>query len=268
MQGRLAMPGRSKPKRFPEGPAMRRFRAAPISRGAASVFFALALALVAEAQPLERYRPVCAPQQKTAAVPQTQAPGAMPALSVAKFQEEFNRNAGKVRLVAILSPTCPFCRHGQEVVGSLLRQFPTSRLEALIVWLPMLAGDNAAQALAQAEKVRDRRIVEGWDGAQEAGKLFARRLGLNGIAWDVYLLYPAGVKWESALPPKPAFWMHQLSANSGADQRLCLNPSRLEAELRKLLAGSGAIGDPPAARALARAIPGSGPSEAPALAGR
>lgn len=30
--------------------------------------------------------------------------------------------------------------------------------------------------------------------------------------WDVYLLYPPGVRWEGSTPPRPAFWMHQLEA--------------------------------------------------------
>ena len=29
------------------------------------------------------------------------------------------------------------------------------------------------------------------------------------VAWDIFLLYRAGVRWEEA-PPAPDFWMHQL----------------------------------------------------------
>ena len=30
------------------------------------------------------------------------------------------------------------------------------------------------------------------------------------VAWDVYLVYKPGVKWEGPRPPRPTFWMHQL----------------------------------------------------------
>jgi hypothetical protein len=203
--------------------------------GAALLTFALALA--AETPALARVPAACAPQQTTAAALAPQPASRLPALQASRLQKEFNRAAGKVRVVAILSPSCPFCRRGYAVVASLLRQFRSDRLEAFIVWLPMLPGDSATQALAQSQELRDPRVAQSWDGREVTGKLFARTLGLDGIAWDVYLLYPDGVKWQGTLPPRPAFWMHQLSAASGADQRLCLNPARLRAELGKLLRG-------------------------------
>jgi hypothetical protein len=110
----------------------------------------------------------------------------------------------------------------------------------------MLPGDNARQALAQSRELRDPRVAQSWDARGIAGKLFARTLGLDGIAWDVYLLYPGGAKWPAASPPRPAFWMHQLSAASGADPRLCLNPARLRAELGKLLRDLQPAGAPQA----------------------
>lgn len=200
-----------------------------------AVLVSLALALANEAQGLPRAPVTPAPRQTTAAALPPRATDRLPALDAIRLQSEFNRATGKVRLVAILSPTCPFCRRGSAVVASLLRQFRSDKLEAFLVWLPMLPGDNPAQALSRSRELHDPRVAQGWDGQEATGKLFARTLGLSGIAWDVYLLYPPGVKWEAALPPTPAFWMHQLSAASGADQHLCLDPTRLAAELGKLL---------------------------------
>ena len=50
-------------------------------------------------------------------------------------------------------------------------------------------------------------------------------IGLNCTVWDVYLLNAPGVKWIGDQPPMPTFWMHQLFAETGADQRFCLNPT-------------------------------------------
>ena len=66
--------------------------------------------------------------------------------------------------------------------------------------------------------------------------LWQRALSLREPAWDVYLLYPAGIRWETEVPPSPAFWMHQLSDPVAAEDRLlCRDPSRLGRELATLL---------------------------------
>jgi len=46
---------------------------------------------------------------------------------------------------------------------------------------------------------------------------YARRLGLPRDAWDVYLIYGQGSRWEDE-PPKPDFWMHQLSSGAAAPE--------------------------------------------------
>ena len=50
-------------------------------------------------------------------------------------------------------------------------------------------------------------------------------------AWDIYMIYGPGARWEGEGPPAPQFWMHQLP---GADAPR-LDPTefarRLKAEL-------------------------------------
>jgi hypothetical protein len=46
---------------------------------------------------------------------------------------------------------------------------------------------------------------------------YARRLGLSGDAWDVYLIYGKDSRWVSE-PPKPEFWMHQLASGGPAPE--------------------------------------------------
>lgn len=65
--------------------------------------------------------------------------------------------------------------------------------------------------------------------------LFARRLGLRGTAWDVYLVYGRSARWDGADPPVPTFWMHQLGEEAGADQKLSLDPGRLTREVLALI---------------------------------
>ena len=155
-------------------------------------------------------------------------------VSIEELRKEFNASSQKIRIVALLSPTCSECRSGHAVVGGILKKFPSPRLQALLVWEPMRDGDSPAAAAEQAETVRDARISQGWDGSGDAGKLFGSTLDLHEIAWDVYLIYKPGITWEGQRPPHPTFWMHQLD---GADPSLllCVNPSRLSTEVGKLL---------------------------------
>jgi hypothetical protein len=70
-----------------------------------------------------------------------------------------------------------------------------------------------------------------WDVERRVGGLFAKMLPLKSTVWDCYFLYPPGATWYHDEPPRPAFWMHQLPAASGADRDLVLYPSRFLEEL-------------------------------------
>ena len=177
--------------------------------------------------------PSAAESGSSAALATTSA-APMPSLSADDARKVFNASSQKVRVVALLSPTCPDCQSGHRVVGRVLKKFPSPQLKAILVWEPMRDGDNASSATQQAETVQDIRISQGWDGGQNLGKFFGQTLDLHQIAWDVYLVYKPGIKWEGPQPPRPTFWMHQLE---GVDPKLllCENPTRLNVEVGKLL---------------------------------
>jgi len=109
-------------------------------------------------------------------------------------------------------------------------------MRGIVLWVPMLADDDAAAAELQAGSWTEERVNHWWDGAKQMSQLFGQALGLRGPAWDLYLLYPPGIRWEGELPPSPTFWMHQLD-DPGADPELwlCEDPSRLSRELDTLV---------------------------------
>lgn len=109
------------------------------------------------------------------------------------------------------------------------------KLKGFSIWLPVMDGDNEKSALAGSMSFLDERIEHNWDSKRGLGEGFAKMLNLKGLAWDVYLLYPPGVTWTDDQPPEPAFWMHQLSAENGADGKLILNPGKFIHELMNLL---------------------------------
>lgn len=173
-------------------------------------------------------------------VPKTATTVALEPYRTNELREEFNRASDRLRVVALLSPTCGICQKGQRVVESVFSKYPNdARLRGFVVWLPMLPTDTEKYAGAQAAAFVDQRIAQHWDGERSSGALLAKTLGLNGTAWDIYLLYAPGVRWTGEQPPAPTFWMHQLREESGADQRICLNPSVFVGKVASLLSAKG-----------------------------
>jgi hypothetical protein len=84
-------------------------------------------------------------------------------------------------------------------------------LRAYVAWVPVLPGDAEERARESRALVTDPRAPHFWDVERALPRVFARLLGLpqDWPAWDVYLAYAPGVRWNDA-PPAPAFWHHQL----------------------------------------------------------
>jgi hypothetical protein len=156
------------------------------------------------------------------------------------LRTEFNRARDRVRIVALLSPTCGECQKGQRVVERVFSTFPNDeRLRGFVVWLPMLPSDSVNMAGAQAATFVDARVAQQWDGNKAFGTLLSKTLRLERTAWDVYLLYAPGVEWTGDAPPAPSFWMHQLRADTGADQKICLDPKVFVGKVTDLLKAKG-----------------------------
>ena len=74
----------------------------------------------------------------------------------------------------------------------------------------MLPLDNASTAKKAAQTIADTRARHFYDPKRQTGKIIAQSLGeLSQTAWDMYLFYAAGDKWNKE-PPQPIAWVHQL----------------------------------------------------------
>lgn len=86
------------------------------------------------------------------------------------------------------------------------------RLSGFTVWVPKVGG--ASKDVPEATRVaQDGRLQHYWD---EGGGLMAQytaTLNLSEDAWDIYMIYKPGVRWEGVEPPAPDFWMHQLGSS-------------------------------------------------------
>ena len=156
-------------------------------------------------------------------------------LDVMSFRSRFNEVRDSVRLVTIFSPTCLLCQYGQGLISELFERVPDTSLQGFSIWLPIMDADDAGIAEVEAARFPPDRLEHVWDPERRFGELFAKTLGLKGVAWDVYMLYGPQITWDQEYPPPPSFWMHQLPPKAGADPRFLLAPGQLLFELMRLL---------------------------------
>lgn len=93
-------------------------------------------------------------------------------------------------------------------------------LRIYVVWAPVLSR-MSPEGLAGAARSASRRLADAraqhfldpeWNLSKPyAALLPGLRLPPEEPAWDVYLVFESGVRWE-AKPPVPTDWMHQLDA--------------------------------------------------------
>ncbi len=99
-----------------------------------------------------------------------------------------------------------------------------------VIWSSQSGGKerNVADAAALVADLRARHY---WDGGQAVGKAFQPILGTPEAAWDVWLLFDRGARWEGDAPPRPAWWEHQLY---GMTDELLLDPDRFARKAREI----------------------------------
>lgn len=115
----------------------------------------------------------------------------------------------------------------------VLRRSESDELAVLVVWLPMLEGDDEfAVREASGAYLLDPRVRHYWDEQGELKWRYAALLDLpeEQPAWDIYMVFQQGAIWQEN-PPKPDFWMHQLDVGTAPT----LDPLRLSREIEKLL---------------------------------
>ncbi len=134
------------------------------------------------------------------------------------MQDYFNRCHDAPRFLAVVSPVCGPCIQGvQAVRNSIIDGLPDAQIQVGVIWINMLPGDSEVTAKRAAKIITSPRASHFHDPNRLAGASIARSLGWeDDVAWDVYLFYEAGAKWQKG-PPEPYDWMHQLGGWYQAD---------------------------------------------------
>ena len=92
-----------------------------------------------------------------------------------------------------------------------LKNIADADISASIVWIPILKEDTFEEAIPSVKFLSDSRIQHFYDDKKTTGKAIADSIGWVGnVAWDIYLFYRPSVGWAQT-PPKPLYWMHQLT---------------------------------------------------------
>jgi hypothetical protein len=131
--------------------------------------------------------------------------------SVTAVRAAFNADAGKVRVLMVVSPTCGACLEGASEVSEQVAAINQGKTVPLyVLWVPRRGG-REKDVSAATRIVADSLAHEFWDGNDLLGIEYKQVLGWRGNAWDVYMLYGPKAQWNGELPPAPDYFMHQTS---------------------------------------------------------
>lgn len=129
------------------------------------------------------------------------APAPPPQTSVLEqLKDRFNRDQGALRLIVLVSPTCPACTSGAGWIQEyVMMRNPKLNLRVYAVWYEMYPGDSRRD-FPRARKLRpDRRVIHYWDQPKDVGRWFQQAIPSSykgEIQWDAFYLYGADSVWN------------------------------------------------------------------------
>ena len=152
--------------------------------------------------------------------------------SLRQLKEDFNSNAGRVRLLFLVGPTCGICLRGMADLNDefLAASQNDDRLQTFVVHVPTL-GARERHVADTIPLLDGPRVTHYWEDSGIVGQHYQDVLDIRFYAWDIWMIYGPDVKWEGTLPPVPDFWQHQLPL----DRDKILNPETFAVETRKHL---------------------------------
>ena len=166
------------------------------------------------------------------------APATPPVRAMAPAGDElraaFNRDAGDVRLLLLLSPRCGICLSSARMIQRhVFDRLDSPRLAGYVVWGPMLGDETEAHAETATGFLDDPRVDHFWTPVHTLASALSGPVGLpaDEPAWDTFLLYPPEVSWGDK-PPKPAVVMH---VDRSLPKEQTLDAESLHARIAELL---------------------------------
>jgi hypothetical protein len=152
-----------------------------------------------------------------------------------ELREQFNRDAGHVRLLVMLSPTCHKCLAQARLTERyLMEQVDDPQLRLYVVWGPMQKDETEEQAEKATLNLDDSRVLHYWTPDQELVRAFSRPLNLTSPAWSIFFFFPADAQWTDELPPF-SYYMHK-NWNGKLPEDRDYDGEKLAQKVREMLA--------------------------------
>jgi hypothetical protein len=117
-----------------------------------------------------------------------------------QLKARFNEDRGVLRLVVLVSPTCPACTSGAGWIHDyILKRYPDLNLKVYTVWYEMYPGDSPDDYPEAQLLMRDKRVTHYWDQSKEVGRFYFTAVPTDykgPIQWDAFYLYDKDSVWE------------------------------------------------------------------------
>lgn len=126
--------------------------------------------------------------------------------SLNDLRERFLADEGRVRIVALLSPTSAEGRRGYLELQNALKKINDERLRAYVVWTGVLDTDKRLAAAARAAECKDPRVTSFWDQKQAAAGEWSQIVSADHPVWNSYFINGPTAAWDGN-PPVPEHWL-------------------------------------------------------------
>jgi hypothetical protein len=133
-----------------------------------------------------------------------------------RIKDDFNANQGRVRLMFLSGPTCGICLRGMaDLNDAFIADSQTDdRLVTFVVHVPTM-GAEEHHAADSIPLLNGPRVHHYWEESGIIGQHYTEVMDVDMYVWDFWAIYGPDALWEGTLPPKPAYYEHQLGVTGG-----------------------------------------------------
>lgn len=156
------------------------------------------------------------------------------------LKDDFNANAGKVRLVFLNGPTCGICLRGMADLNDafVAASQNDDRLVTFVVHVPTMSA-QAHHAADSMPLLDGPRVHHYWEDSGIIGQHYTEVMDVDMYVWDFWAIYGPDGEWQGVLPPVPDYYEHQLGYTTGSSggfpKELMLDARRFAAKTRDYL---------------------------------
>lgn len=133
--------------------------------------------------------------------------------TLGEVRKDFNASSDRVRMLLLLSPSCPHCLHGVQLISKALADSATLPLRIFVVWMHVTVGDRHPPNSLVLLRIPDQRAEQWWDPHRLIAKAMLRDYPPDtGLAmadtsgagppliWNFVALWRPGVTWNERVP--------------------------------------------------------------------